>query len=260
MPACTNSAVTDNAIVFDTTVLNTKISLLDNDTEPCAELSINFVYPVDVGKKDLLAAIQNIFITAAFGSAYVHLTPTDAVAAYKLAYASEYQGLREEYQGLLEDDEYPHYFFRHYENLGTNITFNKGGLLAFNVATEIYSGGAHGSASVLNYVIDLKAGKLLTVEDVFGDNINKLTVLILNELMKNYEVTTLEVLNEIGFFDAAAITPNDNFSVTEKGVTFLYNQYEIAPYVMGATVVLLPYNDIKDLISKDSPVATIAAL
>jgi energy-converting hydrogenase Eha subunit G len=258
--ACTNAAVTENTVTFDSTVLNTKISLLDNDANPCAELNINFVYPVDVGKKALLAAIQNIFITAAFGSAYAHLAPTDAVDAYKLAYASEYQCLREEYRDLIEEGGYSDYFFAHYENLETSITFNKGGLLAFSVAMDVYTGGAHGSAGFLNYVIDLKTGKLLTPEDVFGDNINELTALILHKLMEDNEVTTIEELNEIGFFDAVTITPNDNFSITEKGITFLYNQYEIAPYVMGITEVFLPYREIKNLISKDTPVAAIADL
>jgi hypothetical protein len=264
LSACTGKAVTENALVFDTTAIESKIALLANQTNPSAELNIRFVYPVQAENDDILATIQNIFVIKTFGELYAHFAPADALLAYELAYTSDYQCLREEYEqelklANLKKGEYlGHFDF--FENFETNIMLNKGGLLSFNVVRTDYTGGAHGSALFSNYVIDLKTGNLLTKEDVFGNNMTELAALLLSKLMEENNMSTPDELNEVGFFDAASITPNDNFLVTGSGITFLYNQYEIAPHVMGAIEVFLPYNEIKGLINKKSPVAILAAL
>ena len=44
------------------------------------------------------------------------------------------------------------------------------------------------------------------------------------------------------------IGPNGNFSVSEDGVTYIYNHYEIAPYAMGIIRVTLPWDDVRELL------------
>lgn len=39
--------------------------------------------------------------------------------------------------------------------------------------------------------------------------------------------------------------PNGNFSVSEEGVTWTYNPYEIAPYAMGAIELAVRWSDLK---------------
>ena len=46
---------------------------------------------------------------------------------------------------------------------------------------------------------------------------------------------------------------NDNFSIGAKGITFLYNTYEIALYADGPTELFLTYHEIKDLLKPDGP-------
>ena len=46
------------------------------------------------------------------------------------------------------------------------------------------------------------------------------------------------------------IEPNGNFRVSEEGVTYIYNQYEIAPYVMGAIQVTVPWNELEGIYIK----------
>lgn len=46
---------------------------------------------------------------------------------------------------------------------------------------------------------------------------------------------------EILEFIEGEMPVTDNLGLTEEGVLFLYNIYEIAPYVAGAIEVLLPY-------------------
>jgi len=46
---------------------------------------------------------------------------------------------------------------------------------------------------------------------------------------------------------------NDNYGFGEKALYFFFNDYEIAPHAMGATLVEIPYAEIRDLIRPEFP-------
>ena len=50
-----------------------------------------------------------------------------------------------------------------------------------------------------------------------------------------------------GYATTGDLEPIDNFYLDPTGITFYYNVYEIAPYVMGATKITLSYEDIAHL-------------
>ena len=41
---------------------------------------------------------------------------------------------------------------------------------------------------------------------------------------------------------------NSNFALTDKGVAFFYNQYEIAAYAYGTTKIDLPYRELAGIL------------
>lgn len=47
------------------------------------------------------------------------------------------------------------------------------------------------------------------------------------------------------------LEPIENFYLDPTGITFYYNVYEIAPYVMGATKITLSYEDITHLMNSE---------
>jgi hypothetical protein len=53
------------------------------------------------------------------------------------------------------------------------------------------------------------------------------------------------------FFKNDTFALNDNFWIGRAGITFYYNPYEIAPYAMGPTELLLTYHEIGGLIKPD---------
>ena len=46
------------------------------------------------------------------------------------------------------------------------------------------------------------------------------------------------------------ITPNGNFTVSEKGITYTFNQYEIGPYALGIIGITIPWDEIDNIIKK----------
>ena len=59
-------------------------------------------------------------------------------------------------------------------------------------------------------------------------------------------------------FSIDEIFPNGNFLIDDNGITYTFNEYEIAAYVVGATNVHLPYEEIQYLLKKESPIAHLA--
>jgi hypothetical protein len=49
-----------------------------------------------------------------------------------------------------------------------------------------------------------------------------------------------------------AIKPNSNFYITDESINYVFNPYEIAPYYMGITEVVIPFDRLKDMLNKPS--------
>jgi len=49
-----------------------------------------------------------------------------------------------------------------------------------------------------------------------------------------------------------AIKPNENFYITDESINYVFNPYEIAPYYMGQTEVVIPFYRLKDILKPNS--------
>lgn len=59
----------------------------------------------------------------------------------------------------------------------------------------------------------------------------------------------MDEYDENGYlFEKGRFVLNDNFTLTQTGIKFLYNVYEIKPYVAGITELEIPYSDLKDIL------------
>lgn len=133
--------------------------------------------------------------------------------------------------------------------LSNKILFQNDFLLSYAVENSIYEGGAHGSHNVTYTNIDLERLVTLSEEDIFVPGYFKpLAEKIVNQLMLIYQVNEPDSLLEKGFFNIEDIVPNNNFYLNEEGIHYAFNQYEIAPYVMGEINVTVPYSDLEDIL------------
>jgi hypothetical protein len=232
--------------------------MLDQPDNPNCNLQIKFVYPAHFETSEALNRIKQHFIVSCFGEAYEELTPQQAVDGYVNLYLENYKSLEEDFVQEKEnskDAPVASWFF-YYEMLSNEITFNKAGLLCYSVNLEHYTGGAHGASVYMNYVLNLQTGEVITEEDIFTEGSQDVLALILvDKIARQNNVTDAKELEELGFFSIDEIFPNGNFLVDEEGITFYFNEYEIAAYVVGVSRVKLRYADIKPLLKKDSPVS-----
>lgn len=120
-----------------------------------------------------------------------------------------------------------------------------------------YTGGAHGNTQIsfINYnpqtntpilidslIIDGKMGELVKIaESIFR---------------KNEKLSANEPLEEKYFFENGKFALAQNFSVTDKGISFLYNPYEIKSYAEGYTELLVPFSALKAIAKPNSILTT----
>lgn len=130
---------------------------------------------------------------------------------------------------------------------------------AISVATTNYgfTGGAHGYGAISGVLVDLRSGKLLEPDDVFavGDGWRL--------ALRNRVTTDLrkQFVDRPGFDDALApekvdemLGDPERYIWRADGLSIVFNQYEVAAYVMGRYFVRIPYPDLKQLLRPDAPV------
>jgi hypothetical protein len=120
--------------------------------------------------------------------------------------------------------------------------------LKVDLNTELYTGGAHGNRMVNHYMIKKVSQQTITLKDICTD-ITLLTKLAEIKFRKFVEIDTVADLNENGFWftDNRFYLP-ENFYFDEEGLTFVFNQYEVAPYVYGLIYIEFNWNEINSIV------------
>lgn len=250
--------MTKNDISFDVIQVDKTYHLLDNPENPNCNLQINFTYPTELSDKEMLEKVQKEFVISYFGENYGRLSPQEAVDKYTEDYLNAYKELEADFkQELQKSDNAPvQAWYSYYEMSSIDIVFNEADLLSYTVNFENYTGGAHGSHSFVNHVISLQTGEPVTEEEIFVDNYqDTLAQILVDQIAEQNNVEEAKELENIGFFSIDEIFPNGNFLVDETGITYYFNEYEIAAYVVGMTKVHLPFSKINYLLKEESPIS-----
>lgn len=104
-------------------------------------------------------------------------------------------------------------------------------LVSYKIVSWSYSGGAHGMTDTK--VGTIRNGKVLKLSDL-PENIETLWQRALNS---HPEIKTIK---EYATFLNEEPQITDNFYLDDKGIHFIYQPYEIAPFATGIVDVLVP--------------------
>jgi hypothetical protein len=221
-------------------------------------LSITFIYPDFYRDSNVLHKLQSVFIERMFSMKYAGLSPEQAIDSFKKQYIKDFHGEKfSDGDYDLEDES----GFQYYLDLKNTITYNGNNLVSFLVENEIFEGGAHGAHSVFGYVIDLNTGEYITEDTFAGTDYKKnLSEVIVKKIAEANKVTDPKQLEDKGYNNIGDIVPNGNFTIDEKGITYYFNEYEIAAYFIGITKVFIPYEELKIFITDDNPIASLTKL
>ena len=254
----------DNEVVFDTIQENRTQSIDYKKSKLNCNLHIAFTYPVACKKTSQLGDLHKLFIEKVFSPQYISFSPQEAVKNFSEQYIRDFQSVefndffdKEEDDYMLEDENN----FIYELNLEDEVLYNRNNLISFVVKNINYEGGAHGSNSIYGYVIDLDTGKFLTEEDFAGKKYQKnVSSILIQKIVAAKGLSDASELENIGYNAIENIVPNGNFTIDDKGITYYFNEYEIAAYFVGITEVFISYEELKAYITNDNPISSLAGL
>lgn len=154
----------------------------------------------------------------------------------------------EEYKLFQQD--FPDYHTGWSDEKKIAILYHNDAILSLSFSEYAYTGGAHGLSTVRYYNFDLQTGTQLYLANLFVPGYqDKLRSIGEAKFRRLKEVPAAQELGNAGFtFENEQFSLNDNFAITAAGIEFYYNQYEIAPYALGPTQLLLTYEELKEII------------
>jgi hypothetical protein len=120
--------------------------------------------------------------------------------------------------------------------------------LIVSQSREYYTGGAHGTHEKRYFLFDMVKIKKISLDDLIRKNARMaLQRLVADKLRTLMGIEKDAPLSQGGFFTDLPEIP-ENFFLTPGSIGFHWDPYEIAPYVMGSIEVLIPYDELMDVL------------
>ena len=234
--------------------------LVDTDNSPYCDFAIDFTYLDEV---DSVAVRMNRSIQREFlGDDYATLTPVAAVDSFRNAYLADYRNevgaiFEKERANASSEEEIPAWFSQTY-SLVTFVEEGQGGVINATANYFVDMGGAHPHqwSQWLNF--DFVTGRILEKDEVFHLEASAdIEAMLLDKLIRmqaeehpDTQVNSLEDLQNMGFLQHTNMFIPDNFLLSKRGLLFLFNRYDIAPYSAGEIVIEVPYEEIRHYLKK----------
>lgn len=241
------------ALEFDSIQVNETTHLFGDTAKPACNLVVNLAYAIQSSDQKLKDSLNTYFLSAGLGEKYMNMTPEEAVRKYAAKYAEDY---RKDLEPMYSKDEQDKEnaadigaWYSYYKGLSSRVQLYSGQLLVYRIDYNEYTGGAHGIYTSTFLNLDLRTLAPIQLDDLFvSDYKEPLTDLLWNQLMADNRVATRQELEDMGYAATGDLTPTENFYLGREGITFYYNVYDIAPYVMGPIEITLPYDAIRHLL------------
>lgn len=248
---------TSKTIKTDEKDLVKRYYLAKDTTKGSLSVDIEVEIPTEFADSSVLRAVRANIISNLFGDEFISQKDDSIVPFFAKELLTDY---KRNNIGLIDAlDSTSRYSFNNEHTVSGFSLLSDKLIYVYGIDRYIYMGGAHGLETKNYYNYNLKTGKLITENDLFKKNyISELAVLIKTRIVeqsqedkadKNSE--KISSLDETDFW-TDSIKPNGNFYITDEGINYVFNPYEIAPYYMGQTEVILPFERLKDLLKPNS--------
>lgn len=246
---------------FDSLQVNVTEHLFGDTANPACNLVMNYAYVKSADQEQMMDSLNALLQAAALGDRYELMKPTEAVERYVANYTANYRKdlepylKREKEELAASGDGTIGAWYSYYRKVESRPQFYQGNLLVYAIRCDEYTGGAHGMYTTNYLNIDLRTLTPLNLEHLFVPGFSEpLSDLLWAQLMADNQVKTREELEELGYASTGELVPTDNFYLTNEGITFHYNVYDIAPYVMGAIDIALPFQMMDHLLDRNSEI------
>ncbi|MBN2764866.1 MAG: DUF3298 domain-containing protein [Paludibacteraceae bacterium] len=228
--------------------------LAEDTSKGSFRVNLMIEIPVCYHNNVTLDGIRNTLFKQLFGQDYLSYGSDTVLNIFASSLINEYKITNEPLLDLLDSTAF--YSFMNEHRLEGFSLLNDEHIYSYGINRYVFMGGAHG-LTTLNYLnFDLKTGTQILEQDLFKDSFQlELTELIKSRIIEQSNedpnIESIAALEETDYW-VDAIKPNNNFYITDETVNYVFNPYEIAPYYMGITEVIIPFDRLKEMLKKPS--------
>lgn len=213
------------------------------------EVEIRAEYPESGMEESALRLMSEAITGSLFGEEYSALPPAEAIENYRNSLIKEYRETNLPLLEIAQQDSLSTAALSWSDYSYGNFSGTCGNTISYLVTKYSFTGGAHGMSAEISLNFNRKTGEPVEETDIFAEDYwEKLA-----ELLNSHLPESLDSPQDTAMLFLKDIEPNGNFSVSEKGVTYIFNQYEIAPYAMGIIRVSIPWEELDGILNEDSP-------
>jgi len=135
------------------------------------------------------------------------------------------------------------------------IAYQDPKVVSLHLAEEVYQGGAHGLTTARYASFDPATGRRLGLSDLLTpEGEARLVEIGERELRKVREIPPEQSLEEAGFtFEGNKFALSQEIAVLRDGLVLHYNPYEIAPYALGPTEIVIPRSELAPIAKPGGP-------
>ncbi len=248
--SCSSKMSNKKRIAFDSIKVARIEHLFGDKQKPYCNLIINIAYPNLCDNASLKDTLTKSILAFCLGSGYSSLNPQNAIQKYTNDYLSNY---RKELEPNFkqEADSSVYQWYNYYRSIVGKVKYQQNDLLTYEMNFNEYTGGAHNMYATTYQNFDLKQMRIIKLVDLFKPNYqNDLTAIIVKQLMIDHKVHSAEELADKGYGATGNISPTENFYFDDKGIVFVYNIDEIAPYNTGIIMVHVDFDKLKNIMEE----------
>ena len=212
--------------------------------ENCTEIKIEFpqvTYPVN---KSIEEKINKSIITL-FSQDILGGTESSDFEVLMNGFIQDYESFKQEFP-----DEVQSWII---ERSG-EVKLNKANIFSIDYTEYAFTGGAHPNTFVSFKNFNLNNGEEISLDELLTlEKQKELTKIAEQEFRQLKQLGPEDDLGSAGFwFESNKFSLNDNFLISDSGLVFYYNNYEITAYAFGPSELEISYEKIKTLVDEKS--------
>lgn len=216
--------------------------------------SLVYVCPATGSDPFTLAALQTLLAREVVGFT-ARVTPANfgqMAQSHFQRYVRQYENAA--YAMRQSENDKPLYM-NYARYITTRLDYSSPRALVMEMRRDEYTGGAHGNYEIRRMSIRLGGvhTQVLQPKDIFTPDLDSVAVLgwVKEALMADNGCATAEELAHKTCIDLDEVFLTSNVSIDPRGVTFIYQPYEIACYAGGAPRVTLPMERMRPWLKPD---------
>lgn len=238
-----------------------KAYLSSDTTKGSLKIDIDVEIPVCYDNAAILDSIKKDVITNLFGPEYTGFGEDSIVQVFIKDLIREYRLTNQPILAQMDSTNF--YSFNNEHHLEGFSVLTDENIFSYGINRYVFMGGAHGLSNLTYLNYNLKTGKKITEADIFKPGYEKdlsdiIKSRIVEQSKEDDSVQNIEKLEDTDYW-VDEIKPNGNFYLSDEGINYVFNPYEIAPYYMGQTEVNIPYSRIAYLLEPVSVISYLAS-